>query len=228
MSSYLNAYVISKFDYLENSAYKSRVFSRTEALDDAFYTLFITPHLLESLENLTNIPFLSTGIGKLDQIAVPDFSAGAMENWGLITYRERNLLWDSDNSSNSYKQAIAAVIAHELTHSWFGNLVTCEWWSYTWLNEGFARYYQYHTTGEVMPEWEMDKQFVTAQLQSIFASDAVSGVEAMTSDASSPTEVSNKFSSISYAKGASVIRMMIHFMGEDNYKAGIRNYLENQ
>lgn len=87
MSSYLNAFVISKFGYLENSAYKSRVFARKEALDDAIYTLYITPHLLESLESLTNITYLSTGIGKLDQIAVPDFSAGAMENWGLITYR---------------------------------------------------------------------------------------------------------------------------------------------
>lgn len=87
MSSYLNAFVISKFGYLENSAYKSRVFAREEALDDALYTLYVTPHLLETLEALTDIPYLSTGIGKLDQIAVPDFSAGAMENWGLITYR---------------------------------------------------------------------------------------------------------------------------------------------
>lgn len=142
--------------------------------------------------------------------------------------RERNLLWNPDHSSNSYKQAIAAVIAHELTHSWFGNLVTCEWWSYTWLNEGFARYYQYFATGDVMPDWEMESQFVVAQLQSIFASDSLNSIEAMTSPASSPSEVSNKFSSISYAKGASVIRMMIYFMGEENYKTGIRQYLVNK
>lgn len=87
MPSYLNAFVISKFGYLENSVYKSRVFAREEDLEDATYTLSITPHLLENLNNVTNYPYLSSGIGKLDQIAVPDFSAGAMENWGLVTYR---------------------------------------------------------------------------------------------------------------------------------------------
>lgn len=111
---------------------------------------------------------------------------------------------------------------------WFGNLVTCQWWSYTWLNEGFARYYQYFTTGAIFPSWEMENQFVVAQLQSIFASDALSSSEAMTSAASSPSEISNKFSSISYSKGASVIRMMIYFLGEENYKAGIRQYLTKQ
>lgn len=106
--------------------------------------------------------------------------------------------------------------------------MTCEWWSYTWLNEGFARYYQYLATGEVYPEWEMESQFIVAQLQSIFASDALDSSEAMTSAASSPTQISNKFSSISYAKGASVIRMMIYFLGEENYKLGIREYLNTK
>lgn len=87
MSSYLNAFVVSKFGNLANSVYKSRVFAREEGLNDAIFTFDVTPYLLENLESLTNISYLSTGIGKLDQIAVPDFSAGAMENWGLITYR---------------------------------------------------------------------------------------------------------------------------------------------
>lgn len=87
MPSYLNAYVISKFAFLENSAYKSRVFAREEDLEDPLYTLYITPHLLENLEAVTNFSYLASGIGKLDQIAIPDFSAGAMENWGLVTYR---------------------------------------------------------------------------------------------------------------------------------------------
>lgn len=116
-------------------------------------------------------------------------------------FRERNLLWDPQHSSNSYKQAIAAVIAHELTHAWFGNLVTCEWWSYTWLNEGFARYFQYHTTGEVETSWEMDKQFLVAQHQAIFESDASSSSLALTSNASTTSEISDKFGSISYSKG---------------------------
>lgn len=96
------------------------------------------------------------------------------------------------------------------------------------MNEGFARYYQYMATGEVLPDWEMENQFVVAQLQSIFASDALDSSEAMTSAASSPSEISNKFSSISYAKGASVIRMMIYFLGKENYQNGIRQYLINK
>lgn len=123
-----------------------------------------------------------------------------------IHFRERNLLWDPENSSNSYKQAIAAVIAHELAHMWFGNLVTCEWWSYTWLNEGFARYFQYFATGDVETTFEMDKQFVTVQLQGIFGSDSVDSAVALTSDASTSSEISNKFSSISYNKGRSVLQ----------------------
>lgn len=80
---------------------------------------------------------------KMHQLAIPDFASGAMENWGLVSYREAYLLWDEDESSNSYKKSIAAVVAHEFAHSWFGNLVTCQWWDYIFLNEAFARYFQY-------------------------------------------------------------------------------------
>ena len=89
------------------------------------------------------------GIEKMDMAAIPDFSAGAMENWGLLTYRERNLLFEEDSTTLSAQQAIAAVIAHEQAHMWFGDLVTCDWWSYTWLNEGFARFFQYFGTNWV-------------------------------------------------------------------------------
>lgn len=80
---------------------------------------------------------------KMDQIAIPDFSSGAMENWGLVSYREAYLLWSESESSNNYKKTVALIIAHEFAHMWFGNLVTCQWWDYIFLNEGFARYYQY-------------------------------------------------------------------------------------
>lgn len=82
---------------------------------------------------------------KMDQLAIPDFASGAMENWGLVSYRETGLLWSEEESSNTYKKSIALVVSHEFTHTWFGNLVTCKWWDYTFLNEGFATFYQYFT-----------------------------------------------------------------------------------
>lgn len=90
---------------------------------------------------------------KLDQVAIPDFSAGAMENWGLITYRERALLYDDNETSNSYRQYIIGVVTHELTHQWFGNLVTCKWWSEIFLNEGFATFFEYMASHEVPKYW---------------------------------------------------------------------------
>lgn len=93
--------------------------------------------------------FVGSHMPKMDQVAIPDFAAGAMENWGLVTYRESGLLFSEEDTSNTYKKSIALVIAHEFTHMWFGNLVTCKWWDYTFLNEGFARFYQYFAAAAV-------------------------------------------------------------------------------
>ncbi|KAJ8960568.1 hypothetical protein NQ318_013857 [Aromia moschata] len=152
----------------------------------------------------------------MDQIAVPDFA-------------ETYLLWNNEDSSTRYKRGIATVISHEFTHSWFGNLVTLEWWDYLFLNEGFARYYQYFATAkaEQLSDWELDKQFIVDQVQTVLVTDGSSSSAALTSKASSPTQISNKFSTISYSKGASIFRMMEHFLGTDNYHNGIRAYLTN-
>lgn len=137
-------------------------------------------------------------------------------------FREPYLLWDYSN--NNYKKIITNVIAHELTHQWFGNLVTCHWWSDLWLNEGFATYYSYYTTDVILPEWQSERWFVVEQIHHALAKD-VKNSSAMTSKVSTPDEIRNKFSAISYSKAASVIRMMITILGKNVYKRGIRNYL---
>lgn len=144
MSTYLIAIVISEFKYLEQDAFK--VWARPAVVDRAAYALTIGTVALELLGNQFNQKY---DLPKMDMVAVPDFMAGAMENWGLVTYRESRMLYDQKESSVLAQQAVASVVVHELTHMWFGNLVTPEWWSYLWLSESFANYFEYFTTAAV-------------------------------------------------------------------------------
>ncbi|KRT82230.1 Peptidase, partial [Oryctes borbonicus] len=230
MSTYLVAFIVSKFQgygsQLEGERQRYDVWCREEALTTAKYAYDVGPKLLDALNNYTDIDYYSMeGVEKMDQVAIPDFSAGAMENWGLVTYRETALLWDETESTSNNKQRVASVIAHEFAHMWWGNLVTLDWWQWTWLNEGFARYYQYYITSLVQQDWELMDQFVIEQQQTIFASDALESSAALNKEALTPNDISNKFASVSYNKGASVIRMAINFLGEKNFLDGIQEYL---
>lgn len=140
-------------------------------------------------------------------------------------FREPYLLWDY--TSDWKKKLITIIIAHELTHHWFGNLVTCNWWSALWLNEGFATYYSYFTTDAILPEWQLERWFIVEQVHHALAEDTKKS-SAMTSDVSTPDEIRSKFSAITYSKGASVIRMMVAILGKDMYRRGIRSYLRRK
>lgn len=148
MSTYLVALVVSDFQSkdLEVDMRKYAVWARPNAINQTNYSLYLIPPFVQFFENKLNQTYQ---LPKLDMIALPDFPSGAMENWGLLTYKESNLLYDKNNSPTTSKQTISNVIAHEISHQWFGNLVTPQWWKYLWLNEGFARYFQYHTTSNV-------------------------------------------------------------------------------
>lgn len=147
MSSYLLAFIVSEFTQRNNS--KFGVIARPEYYNQTEYSFTVGQQILAALDSYFGINYYEMGNDKMHMAAIPDFSAGAMENWGLLTYRERALLYDKESTTLSAKQSIAAVVAHEQTHMWFGDLVTCDWWSYTWLNEGFARYFQYFGTAMV-------------------------------------------------------------------------------
>uniref|UniRef100_A0A8W8IJS7 Aminopeptidase n=1 Tax=Magallana gigas TaxID=29159 RepID=A0A8W8IJS7_MAGGI len=162
---------------------------------------------------------------KIDLIAIADFAAGAMENWGLVTYRETALLIDPKNSSSKSKQWVALVVGHELAHQWFGNLVTMEWWTHLWLNEGFASWIEYLCVDYCFPEFDIWTQFVNSDLGRALEMDALHNSHAIEIPVGHPDEVDEIFDAISYSKGASVIRMLHDYVGDESFKKGMNQYL---
>lgn len=145
MSTYLVAIIVSDFESLQQYGIYG-VWARPDAIPQTKHALSAMGPLLQFYEKALQLPYQ---LRKLDMVALPDFASGAMENWGLLTYKERNLLYHSYHTTTAQKQSITNVIAHEIAHQWFGNLVSPEWWKYLWLNEAFARYFQYFATTNV-------------------------------------------------------------------------------
>jgi puromycin-sensitive aminopeptidase len=162
---------------------------------------------------------------KIDLIAIPDFAAGAMENWGAVTYRETAILVDPEKSSAATKQRVAIVIAHELAHQWFGNLVTMEWWTHLWLNEGFASWIEYLAVDHLFPEWDIWTQFVFSDFARALSLDGLKHSHPIEVEVRDPSEIHEIFDAISYSKGASIIRMLAAFLGEEVFRRGLHLYL---
>lgn len=158
--------------------------------------------------------------------AIPDFVSGAMEHWGLVTYRETALLYDEALSSTSNTQRVAKVIAHEFAHMWFGNLVTMAWWNDLWLNEGFATYIEHKGVEAAFPQWNMRDQFLIGTLHGVLRLDATLGAHPIVQTVENPDQITEIFDTITYSKGASVIRMLEDFLGEDNFQQAVSNYLD--
>ncbi len=162
---------------------------------------------------------------KLDLIAIPDFDAGAMENPGAVTFRESLLLIDEKTASLRSRQSMASVVAHELAHMWFGDLVTMRWWDDLWLNEAFATWMAIKTVSAVVPEWDYMTTFGEERQQAM-RTDATRATRAIHSAVRDPQEAQQMFDEITYEKGASVLRMLEVFTGEDEFREGIRRYME--
>eukprot|EP01063_Lacrimia_lanifica_P006861 TRINITY_DN14338_c0_g1_i1.p1 TRINITY_DN14338_c0_g1~~TRINITY_DN14338_c0_g1_i1.p1 ORF type:complete len:362 (+),score=109.67 TRINITY_DN14338_c0_g1_i1:641-1726(+) len=162
---------------------------------------------------------------KLDMVAVPDFSCGAMENWGLIAYREIDLLLDEASASAPRKQRVAVVVAHEIAHQWFGNLVTMAWWDDLWLNEGFANWMQNYVADALFPEWGMWEGFVAAEQTSALTLDSLGTSHPIKVPIARAEHVEEVFDEISYFKGGSVVRMAFQLLGEDVFRAGLSAYM---
>ncbi|KAJ8727749.1 hypothetical protein PYW07_001868 [Mythimna separata] len=228
MSTYLVAYVLSDFKSLETS-YTSKdnvtipikIWTRPELIGKAKYASTITPKLLEYYEDVFGVPY---ALDKMDLIAIPDFSSGAMENWGLVTFRETTLLFDEAESVPRDKQNVAIDIAHELAHQWFGNLVTMRWWTDLWLNEGFATYIEYVGVDHVEPEWNMFESFSRDKMD-LLRSDALKNTSPVSRKVEDASEISQKFDEISYTKGANLIRMLNHTISEELFHKGLVIYL---
>ncbi|XP_077996674.1 endoplasmic reticulum aminopeptidase 2-like [Glandiceps talaboti] len=226
MSTYLVAFIVCDFDYKENitsSGVKVRGYAPPDKISQIPFAVEAGTEILTHYEKFFDIPY---PLPKQDMVAIPDFAAGAMENWGLITFREAAILYEEGVSSSSDLQVVATVIAHELSHQWFGNLVTMEWWNDLWLNEGFASFVEYIGVDFIKPEWQMMDQFVYLCYQVAMTLDSLSNSHPISVTVTDPQQIDDIFDDISYEKGASVIRMLQDFLTNDVFMKGIKHYLE--
>ncbi|XP_032407399.1 aminopeptidase Ey-like [Xiphophorus hellerii] len=231
MSTYLLAIIVSDYAHLSTTQgnIQIRIWARKKAIEEGQgnYALNVTGPILDFFQSYYNISY---PLRKSDQIALPDFYFGAMENWGLVTYRETNLLYDPETSSNSNKETTVTIIAHELAHMWFGNLVTLRWWNEVWLNEGFASYVSYLGADYAEPDWNVKDLIVLDDVQKVFAVDALVSSHPLTSKEDSinlPGQIMEQFDTISYSKGAAVLRMLSDFLSESVFKQGLSSYLRH-
>ncbi|KAF7262094.1 hypothetical protein EG68_00668 [Paragonimus skrjabini miyazakii] len=225
-STYLLAFVVCQFKSMSAVDSKGRnftVWARPELIHAAKYALEIGQKIIRFFEDYYEVDY---PLEKTDMVAVPDFLAGAMENWGLIIYREATMLWDPKTGTAAGRQKVATVVSHEIAHQWFGNLVTLSWWDDLWLNEGFASFVENIGVDHVHPEWRMDEQFLLEDVQKALGHDATSSSRPVIQSVHFPKEINELFDAISYNKGASVLRMMESFLGRDTFRLGLRNYLQ--
>jgi len=226
MSTYLLAFVVGELQKksgktktgVDVSVYATPV----HPADSLDFALDYSIRLLEFYEDYFDIPY---PLPKCDHVALPDFSSGAMENWGLITYREVALLAEPGVTSISGKRRIAEVIAHELAHQWFGNLVTMKWWDDLWLNESFAEMMMHFSIDELEPEWNTWLDFSSHIVVSALRRDCVDGVQPVKMDVGHPDEMNTIFDpSIVYAKGSRLIRMVKRYIGDEAFRKGLSQY----
>lgn len=226
MSTYLVAFVFGELAYTEAKTNSGVVVRSYATPDNAKFTEFATETGVRCLEFYNEYFDIPYPLPKLDMIALPDFSSGAMENWGLVTYREQALLVDPANTSIEMKQYVAMVIAHELAHQWFGNLVTMRWWTDLWLNEGFASWIEYLACDELFPQWDMWAQYIVDDQFLGLRSDSLANTHPIEVPINHPDEIRTIFDDISYQKGSAVIHMLQAYLGGEAFRDGLRYYLK--
>ncbi|MCJ1319200.1 Aminopeptidase 2 mitochondrial [Xylographa vitiligo] len=226
MSTYLLAFIVGELKYIESNSFRVpvRVYATPDKdIEHGRFSLDLAAKTLEFYEKTFDSPF---PLPKMDMAAIPDFSAGAMENWGLVTYRVVDLLFDEKTSGASMKERVAEVVQHELAHQWFGNLVTMDFWDGLWLNEGFATWMSWYSCNKFYPEWKVWESYVTDTLAMALSLDSLRSSHPIEVPVSRADEINEIFDAISYSKGSSVIRMISKYLGEDVFMEGIRRYLK--
>lgn len=225
MSTYLVCFVVCDFGNLTSTTKygtRMRVFATPDRILQANYSLYVMKMTMELYQDLFNVSF---PLPKNDMIAIPNFVSGAMEHWGLITYREVNMLYDENQASAANKQRVAVVVAHEIAHMWFGNIVTMDWWDDLWLNEGFASFVEYLGVDYTESQWEVLDQMVVDDMKPVMVTDAGLNSHPIVVDVNHPDQINEVFDAISYSKGASIIRMLQVIMGQKEFFNGINRYL---
>jgi len=224
MSSYLAALVVGNFEYIEGEAdgIPIRVYATTGKKDTGKFALEVASDVLRYYDKYFGIKY---PYGKLDLVGLPDFSAGAMENTGCITFREVLLQIDEKQGSVDLKKTIASVIAHEMAHQWFGDLVTMKWWDDVWLNEGFATWMSSKPVEAFKPEWNFALDDVSNTGGTLNV-DSLASTRPIHQAAETPAQIQELFDGIAYGKAASVLRMLESYLGEETFRAGVNAYLK--
>ncbi|KAJ6437447.1 purine nucleoside permease [Purpureocillium lavendulum] len=226
MSTYLLAFIVGELNYVESLDFRVpvRVYAPPgQDIEHGRFALDLAVRTLKFYEKVFGIDF---PLPKMDQVAIPDFAAGAMENWGLITYRVVDLLLDEKTSGAATKERLAEVVQHELAHQWFGNLVTMDWWEGLWLNEGFATWASWYSSNAFFPEWRVWETYVTDNLQSALGLDSLRSSHPIEVPVKRADEINQIFDAISYSKGSCILRMISTHIGEDTFLEGVRQYLK--
>ncbi|XP_048453600.1 glutamyl aminopeptidase [Rhincodon typus] len=227
MSTYLVCFAVHQFVHEERISSRGvplRIYVQPEQNKTAVYAADTMKNIFDYFEQYFNMNY---SLPKLDMIAIPDFGTGAMENWGLITYRETNLLFDKNESSSYNQQRVASVVAHELVHQWFGNIVTMDWWDDLWLNEGFASFFENIGVNATEPDWFMMDQILASDVLSVMADDALLSSHPIIVNVSTPAEITSVFDGISYSKGASILRMLRDWITPEKFQQGCQKYLQD-
>ncbi|KAG5979182.1 hypothetical protein E4U55_005468 [Claviceps digitariae] len=231
MSTYLLAWAVGDFEYVEQLTDRRyngkqipvRVYTTRGLKEQGRWALQHAPKVIDFFSEIFDIDY---PLPKSDLLAVHEFTHGAMENWGLVTYRTTQVLFDEKTSDARFKNAIAYVVAHELAHQWFGNLVTMDWWDELWLNEGFATWVGWYAVDHLHPDWQVWAQFVNEGMEAAFRLDGIRASHPIHVPVRDALDVNQIFDSISYLKGCSAIRMLANHLGVETFLKGVSNYLK--
>ncbi|KAI1965852.1 hypothetical protein LOZ58_000752 [Ophidiomyces ophidiicola] len=231
MSTYLLAWAVGDFEYVEAHTQRKyngasipvRVYTTRGLKEQARFALECAHKTVDYFSEVFQIDY---PLPKSDLLAVHEFAMGAMENWGLVTYRTTAVLFEEGKSDDRFKTRVAYVVAHELAHQWFGNLVTMDWWNELWLNEGFATWVGWLAVDHFHPEWDVWSRFVAEGVQQAFQLDSLRASHAIEVPVRNALEVDQIFDHISYLKGSSVIRMLSSHLGQETFLRGVANYLK--
>ena len=228
MSTYLAAFAFgdlqSKTTRTKSGVEVGVFATKAHKANELDFALDIAKRSIEFYEDFYQTPY---PLPHSWQLALPDFSAGAMENWGLVTYREAYLTLDPDNTPLRQKQVVATVIAHELAHQWFGDLVTMKWWDDLWLNESFANMMEYVAIDAIEPDWHIWELFQTDDVSAALNRDATDGVQSVHVQVEDPAEIDALFDgAIVYAKGARMLVMVRALLGDDALRKGLKAYFD--
>ncbi|XP_031845026.2 glutamyl aminopeptidase [Nomia melanderi] len=229
MSAYLVAFLVSDFECVESSltilngsSIPVSVCVRPMYKNKTKFALDVAIRVMEYYLTVFDVDY---PMPKLDLVGIPDFNAGAMENWGLITFRETELLHTDNESSYWNTRSVSYTVAHELAHMWFGNLVTMKWWNDLWLNEGFATYMEHMAVDFVFPEWNQIDSFPLHTKYAAMKHDSKTRARPIVKRVEDPEEIQEMFDRISYQKAAAVIRMLEDAIGKSKFVQGVRDYL---